>query len=34
MVPADGGGVSEQPSELEGKYAQAWAKNIWSDVLT
>ncbi len=34
MVPAEGGGVSDQPSELEGKYAQAWAKNIWSDVLT
>lgn len=34
MVPADGGGVSEKPSELEGNYAQAWAKNIWSDVLT
>jgi len=34
MVPAEGGGVSEKPSELEGNYAQAWAKNIWSDVLT
>jgi sulfide dehydrogenase [flavocytochrome c] flavoprotein chain len=34
MVPAQGGGVSENPSELEGNYAQAWAKNIWSDVLT
>jgi NADPH-dependent 2,4-dienoyl-CoA reductase/sulfur reductase-like enzyme len=34
MVPAEGGGVSENPSELEGNYAQAWAKNIWSDVLT
>ena len=26
--------VSDKPSELEGSYAQAWAKNIWSDVLT
>lgn len=34
MVSAEGGGVSEKPSELEGNYAQAWAKNIWSDVLT
>ena len=34
MVPAEGGGVSDKPSELEGNYAQAWAKNIWSDVLT
>lgn len=34
MVVAEGGGVSESPSELEGYYAQAWAKNIWSDVLT
>jgi len=34
MVPAEGGGVSDKPSELEGSYAQAWAKNIWSDVLT
>jgi hypothetical protein len=34
MLPAEGGGVSEFPSDLEGNYAQAWAKNIWSDVLT
>lgn len=34
MVSAEGGGVSDRPSELEGRYAQAWAKNIWSDVLT
>lgn len=33
MVSADGGGVSEKPSEQEGSYAQWWAKNIWSDVL-
>jgi sulfide dehydrogenase [flavocytochrome c] flavoprotein subunit len=33
MVSAEGGGVSERPSEQEGTYAQAWAKNIWSDVL-
>jgi sulfide dehydrogenase [flavocytochrome c] flavoprotein chain len=34
MVSADGGGVSAKPSEQEGKYAHAWATNIWSDVLT
>jgi len=34
MLPADGGGVSDVPSELEGRYAYDWAKNIWSDVLT
>lgn len=34
MLPAEGGGVSERPSELEGRYAQAWARNIWSDVLS
>lgn len=34
MISAEGGGVSERPTELEGRYAQAWAKNIWSDTLT
>ncbi len=34
MLPAEGGGVSERPSEKEGDYAQWWAKNIWSDVLS
>lgn len=34
MVPTEGGGVSPAPSEQEGQYAQAWANNIWSDVLT
>lgn len=34
MISAEGGGVSDKPSELEGNYAQAWAKNIWSDTLT
>jgi sulfide dehydrogenase [flavocytochrome c] flavoprotein chain len=33
-VPAEGGGVSSQPSELEGSYASAWAQNIWADTLT
>ncbi len=33
MLPMPGGGVSAQASELEGTYANAWAKNIWSDVL-
>jgi len=34
MVSEQGGGVSARPSEQEGKYANAWASNIWSDVLT
>lgn len=34
MLPAEGGGVSDRPSEQEGHYAQWWAKNIWSDVLS
>lgn len=34
MLPAEGGGVSDKPSEIEGNYANYWAKNIWSDVLT
>ncbi|MFW5431742.1 MAG: FCSD flavin-binding domain-containing protein [Methylophilaceae bacterium] len=34
MVSANGGGLSASPSEQEGKYANAWATNIWSDVLT
>lgn len=33
MMPADGGGVSDNPSEQEGNYAHYWARNIWSDVL-
>ncbi len=34
MISAEGGGVSASPSELEGQFANAWANNIWSDVLT
>ncbi len=34
MVSAEGGGVSQSPTEQEGQYASAWAANIWSDVLT
>ena len=34
MLPADGGGVSTQPSIEEGIHAKAWADNIWADVLT
>ena len=34
MLPAEGGGVSDRPSEQEGHYAHWWAQNIWSDVLT
>lgn len=29
-----GGDVSASPSEQEGKYANPWKSNIWSDVLT
>jgi len=34
MVSAEGGGVSDRPSEEEGNYARYWAQNIWSDALT
>jgi hypothetical protein len=34
MVSEEGGGLSAKPSEQEGQYANAWATNIWSDVLT
>lgn len=34
MVSAEGGGVSSAPSEEEGRYANGWARNIWTDVLT
>ncbi len=34
MLPVAGaGGVSGVASELEGRYAQAWARNIWADTL-
>ncbi|MBA2689306.1 MAG: FAD-dependent oxidoreductase [Burkholderiales bacterium] len=34
LVPVQGsGGVSAQASEQEGSYGQAWAKNIWADML-
>ena len=28
------GGLSAGPTEMEGKFALAWAKNIWADMLT
>jgi NADPH-dependent 2,4-dienoyl-CoA reductase/sulfur reductase-like enzyme len=31
---AGAGGLSSAPSELEGQYAVAWARNIWNDMLT
>nr|MBL4638543.1 FCSD flavin-binding domain-containing protein [Pseudomonadota bacterium] len=34
MIAMPGGGVSKEPSELEGAYAEAWAQNIWADTLT
>ncbi|HRD34757.1 MAG TPA: NAD(P)/FAD-dependent oxidoreductase [Rhodocyclaceae bacterium] len=27
------GGLSSAPNDLEGKYAQAWSRNIWADAL-
>jgi NADH dehydrogenase FAD-containing subunit len=34
IVPVKGsGGVSPARNELEGKYAWAWAQNIWADML-
>ncbi len=35
MVTVDGsGGVSAERSELEASYGQAWAQNIWADMLS
>jgi hypothetical protein len=34
MVPHESGGVSVSPTAQEGEYAEAWARNIWSDTLT
>jgi sulfite dehydrogenase len=35
MVAVEGsGGVSTERSEIEGAYGQAWAQNIWADMLT
>jgi sulfite dehydrogenase len=35
LLPVEGsGGVSTAASELEGKYALAWSRNIWADMLT
>ncbi|HRO59873.1 MAG TPA: FCSD flavin-binding domain-containing protein [Burkholderiaceae bacterium] len=31
---AGAGGVSTGASELEGSYANGWARNIWNDMLT
>ncbi len=34
MLPIPGsGGLSAAPSEAEGRYAEGWAQNIWSDTL-
>lgn len=33
MVVMPGGGVSAKATNLEGAYANAWAKNIWADML-
>lgn len=34
LVVPGSGGVSPGPSELEGHYANSWAQNIWSDILS
>lgn len=31
---AGAGGLSAEPNQLEGAYANAWARNIWNDMLT
>ena len=33
LAVAGSGGVSSAANELEGKYAHAWARNIWADTL-
>jgi sulfide dehydrogenase [flavocytochrome c] flavoprotein chain len=33
LTVAGSGGVSSAASELEGRYAHAWARNIWADTL-
>jgi hypothetical protein len=33
MMALPGGGVSQMGSEMEGRFADAWAHNIWSDIL-
>ena len=33
LAVAGSGGVSSAASELEGKYAHSWARNIWADTL-
>lgn len=33
MMALPGGGVSQMGSEIEGRFADAWAHNIWSDIL-
>jgi NADPH-dependent 2,4-dienoyl-CoA reductase/sulfur reductase-like enzyme len=34
MTVPGSGGLSAQPNAIEGEYAFAWARNIWSDMLT
>lgn len=34
LVVPGSGGVSTAPNELEGHYANSWAQNIWSDMLS
>ncbi|UCE31932.1 MAG: FAD-dependent oxidoreductase [Burkholderiales bacterium] len=35
IVPIKGaGGLSPAPNQLEGKFAEAWANNIWADMLS
>jgi len=32
-VPQGASGVSAEPNELEGSYAESWGRNIWADML-
>jgi sulfide dehydrogenase [flavocytochrome c] flavoprotein chain len=33
MAVMPGGGITPTPTLLEGEFADAWAHNIWSDIL-
>jgi hypothetical protein len=33
VTVAGSGGVSSEPNQIEGDYAEAWGRNIWGDML-
>ena len=33
VVVKGGGGLSDRANEVEGGYANSWARNIWADML-